>query len=124
MVPKTVSGVGWYRYGPTPGQSGSAVLLGHVDSYRGPGVFFNLKRLRAGAAIYVGLANGHTATFRVRRVVLYPKDAFPDELIYTKVGPPELTLVTCGGQFDFSTRSYESNVVVFSDYRGLVAAVT
>ena len=81
-------------------------------------------RLRAGAAIYVGLANGHTATFRVRRVVLYPKDAFPDELIYTKVGPPELTLVTCGGQFDFSTRSYESNVVVFSDYRGLVAAVT
>jgi len=123
MVPKTVTGVGWYRYGPTPGQLGSSVLLGHVDSYRGPGVFIYLKRLRAGAAIYVGLANGRTAVFRVRRVVRYAKDAFPDALIYTRVGPPELTLVTCGGQFDFSTRSYESNVVVFSDYRGLVSVV-
>jgi len=123
MVPKTVTGVGWYRYGPTPGQPGSSVLLGHVDSYRGPGVFFQLKRLRAGAAIYVRLANGRTAVFRVRRVVRYPKDAFPDTLIYATVGAPELTLVTCGGQFNFSTRSYESNVVVFSDYRGLATAV-
>ena len=122
MVPTTVTGVGWYRYGPTPGEAGSSVLLGHVDSYRGPGVFVDLKRLRAGASIYVRLANGAITRFRVHSVIRYPKSAFPDALVYKKNGRPGLTLVTCGGRFNFVTRHYDSNVVVFSDYQGLVTA--
>ena len=120
MVPTTTTGVGWYRYGPTPGEAGSSVLLGHVDSYRGPGVFVDLKRLRVGALIYVRLANGDLTRFRVRSVIEYPKSEFPDALVYKMNGRPGLNLVTCGGRFDFVTRHYDSNIVVFSDYRGLV----
>ena len=34
--------------GPSPGQIGSAVILGHVDTYQGPGIFFQLRALQAG----------------------------------------------------------------------------
>ncbi len=49
---------GWYKFGPAPGQLGSAVILGHVDSYEGPAVFYRLKDLEAGDSIEVSLADG------------------------------------------------------------------
>ncbi len=114
MVPATVTTVGWYVHGPPPGQLGSAVILGHVDSFRGPGVFFELKSLVAGGAILVTEANGVTLHFRVNRVVQYSKSNFPDQLVYGSHGLRSLQLVTCGGTFDHATGSYESNIVVFS----------
>ena len=72
------SRAGWYRYSPTPGQLGPAVLLGHVDSAEyGPGVFFRLGALRPGDTVAVDRADHTEATFRVDRVVSYPKDHFP-----------------------------------------------
>jgi sortase (surface protein transpeptidase) len=119
MVPATVHTVGWYRFGPTPGQFGAAVILGHVDSYVGPGVFFSLKDLHAGALISVVLADGATTHFKVNKVVEYSKTNFPDRLVYTAKGARELNLVTCGGAFDHATGHYESNVVVFSQFTGI-----
>ena len=122
QVPKTTTVVGWYKLGPAPGQIGSSVLLAHVDSTTGPGVFFYLKNLKAGNLVNVTLANGTVTHFRVIKVVEYSKTAFPARLVYGNHGSRELHLVTCGGAFDRSTGSYESNVVVFTKYVGATKA--
>ncbi|NNN10051.1 MAG: class F sortase [Acidimicrobiaceae bacterium] len=119
QVPKSVHTVGWFRLGPTPGQIGSSVILGHVDSYLGPGVFFNIKTLPLGALIEVRLANHTIALFRVTSVVQYAKTNFPDTLVYGSSGGRDLNLVTCGGTFNHQTGSYESNIVVFSRLVGV-----
>ena len=114
VVPNNVHTVSWYRYGPTPGEVGSAVILGHVDSFTGPGVFFSLKTLKIGAPIKVTLADGIITYFAVLKVKTYSKSSFPDRLIYGPHGTRLLNLVTCGGVFDHATGHYQSNVVVFS----------
>jgi hypothetical protein len=114
QVPTNFAQPGWFRLGPSPGQVGSAVILGHVDSYRGPAVFFQLRSLRVGDRVEVSLADGATATFVVNAVAIYQKASFPAREVYGSHGYPGLDLVTCGGQFDTSTRSYLSNVVVYT----------
>lgn len=114
MVPTSTTTVGWYDGGAAPGQIGSAVILGHVDSYLGPGVFFELKALKAGDRINVVLADGAVTSFAVTKVVEYSKTSFPDQLVYGSHGTQSLQLVTCGGTFDHATGHYESNVVVYS----------
>jgi hypothetical protein len=120
QVPTTTRVVGWYRYGVTPGQVGSAVILGHVDSYLGPGVFFNLKSLKAGQYLNLTLADGTRARFVVTEVVQYLKTSFPDRFVYGAHGASRsLQLVTCGGSFDHATGHYLSNVVVYSHLVGV-----
>jgi hypothetical protein len=114
QVPKDYAAAGWYKYGVTPGQRGSAVILGHVDSFHGPAIFYRLADLRLGSRIYVKLANGRTLHFAVIGMRMYPKVSFPDRLVYGQRGYPALQLVTCGGVFDSSTGHYLSNIVVFS----------
>jgi hypothetical protein len=113
-VPADFQQAGWYRLGPSPGQVGSAVILGHLDSYRGPAVFFRLKYLRPGDRVEVGLADGAIARFAVREVATYPGARFPARRVYGSDGSSALQLVTCGGSFDTRTRHYRSNVVVYT----------
>jgi len=124
MAPTNTTSVSWFRLGPTPGQIGSSVILGHVDSRTGPGVFFNLKLLRPGSAVRVVLADGVTARFAVIRVAQYSKSSFPDHLVYGAHGTRLLNLVTCGGVFDHATGHYESNIVVFTRLVGSVRPST
>jgi sortase (surface protein transpeptidase) len=121
MVPTSPHVVDWYIDGPTPGRVGSSVILGHVDSFNGPGTFFYLKKLKTGNAITVTLADGTVARFVVTRVMLYAKTSFPDRLVFGSQGTRSLNLVTCGGIFDHDTGHYESNVVVFSQLVGVTA---
>ena len=114
QVPTNFQQPGWFRLGPSPGQVGSAVILGHVDSYRGPAVFFRLRSLRAGDRVDVSLADGLVAHFVVKTVATYPKKLFPARLVYASRGYSALQLVTCGGKFDTHTRSYLSNVVAYT----------
>lgn len=114
MVPTSTHVVDWYVHGATPGQVGSAVILGHVDSYVGPGTFFYLKDLKAGDRLTVVLSDGAVTRFSVTKVVQYSKASFPDQLVYGSHGVRSLQLVTCGGAFDHATGHYESNIVVFS----------
>jgi sortase (surface protein transpeptidase) len=114
MVPTNTTTVGWYVDDAAPGQIGSAVILGHVDSYQGPGVFFQLKSLQPGDRINVVLADGAVTSFAVTQVVEYSKTSFPDQLVYGSHGNQSLQLVTCGGTFDHATGHYESNIVVYS----------
>jgi hypothetical protein len=114
QVPTNFQEPGWFRLGPSPGQVGSAVILGHVDSRQGPAVFFRLGSLRAGDKVEVSLANGMVAHFVVTTVAMYPKEQFPARQVYASRGYSALQLVTCGGQFDTNTRSYLSNVVAYT----------
>jgi sortase (surface protein transpeptidase) len=120
QVPSGTQQPGWFDLGPTPGQLGSAVLLGHVDSYLGPGVFFELRTLAAGDQVDVGLSDGVTAQFTVNAVAQYSKQQFPSQRVYGSDGSSELQLVTCGGVFDHQTGSYLSNVVVYSSLTAVI----
>jgi hypothetical protein len=121
-TPTNYAESGWFRLGPSPGQMGSAVILGHVDSHRGPAVFFRLRFLRAGDRVDVQLADGVIAHFAVRAVETYPKTQFPARMVYGRHGYSALQLVTCGGSFDSRTRSYRSNVVAFTALVGTTPA--
>jgi sortase (surface protein transpeptidase) len=115
VPPLTQAGVqeaGWYDLGPAPGQVGPAVIAGHVDSYQGPGVFFRLGALRPGDQISVTRADGTVAIFRVDAVDKYSKTSFPTRQVYGPVGYAGLRVITCGGQFDYQTRHYLSNIVI------------
>jgi len=113
-VPKSYSEAAWYKLGPTPGTLGAAVIIGHVDSFHGPGVFFNLGDIRPGQIIDVDRADKSLAHFRVDAVNRYSKDLFPTETVYGPINYAGLRLITCGGNFDEVTRSYDSNTVVFA----------
>lgn len=104
----------WYKGSVTPGQIGSSVIEGHVDSYQGPAVFFRLGQLRPGDAIDIRLANGVTAIFKVTGVREYAKDKFPAATIYGATRNAALRLITCGGPFDNATGHYLGSTVVFA----------
>ncbi len=114
QVPSTTSVAGWYTGSPRPGAIGSAIIVGHIDSYLGPGIFFRLDTLRPGDRIYVKRADGSFVEFRVTSVQSYLKDHFPTEAVYGPVPDAELRLITCGGAFDPATGHYLSNIVVYA----------
>jgi sortase (surface protein transpeptidase) len=114
QVPSDWNVAGWYASGPRPGDPGSAVILGHVDSKRGPAVFFRLHQLRRGDAITITRADGSSVRFVVERIEQYPEDRFPTDAVYYPTLTPALRLVTCGGQFDHATGHYRSNMIVFA----------
>jgi len=114
QVPSTTSVAGWYTGSPRPGAVGSSIIVGHIDSLTGPGVFFRLSELTSGDKIYVRRADGTLVEFRVTSVQTYLKDRFPTEEVYGPVPDPELRLITCGGAFDTATGHYLSNIVVYA----------
>ena len=105
---------GWYDGSVTPGQQGTSVILGHVDSFTGISVFFYIKTLRRGNQIKVMRANGSTAIFTVDGVQKVVKTAFPTSDVYGQVKYPGLRLITCGGPFDTATRQYLDDIVVYA----------
>jgi sortase (surface protein transpeptidase) len=105
---------GWYEPGPRPGEAGPAVIVGHVDSRRGPAVFFRLGQLRRGDRIVVGRARGGARSFVVERVERQPKQALPVARIWNPTHRPVLRLITCEGGFDRAAGHYRDNVIVYA----------
>jgi hypothetical protein len=104
---------GWYADGTRPGDTGPAVIAGHIDSQKGPAVFYKLDKLRPGALIEVQ-QDGRWLAFRVTEVGRYPKKAFPTSRVYGPTPDPQLRLITCGGVFDNAKDSYLDNTVVYA----------
>jgi sortase (surface protein transpeptidase) len=105
----------WYKYSPTPGELGPAIIVGHVDSAaEGPSVFFDLGALRRGDKIAVTRQDGQVANFEVNEVRRFSKDGFPTQLVYGRTDHAALRLITCGGPFDEVAGHYVSNIVVFA----------
>jgi sortase (surface protein transpeptidase) len=112
---------GWYDGSVTPGADGSSVLLGHVDDYAGPSVFFSIKTLHRGDTVDIVRADGETAAFTVDGVQKVGKTTFPTGDVYGSVSYPALRLVTCGGPFDASRGEYLDNIVVYAHLAGVTA---
>ena len=114
-IPENPDEAGWWLGGPEPGETGPAVILGHVDSQEeGPAVFFDLRYMKAGDEIHVDRVDGSTITYVVDFLESHDKDEFPTDAVYGPTEQPTLRLVTCGGDFDFGVRTYEENVIVFA----------
>lgn len=118
QVPDDFDRAGWFTGGPLPGEQGPAVIAGHVDSRRGPAVFYRLRELRAGDAVRVRRADGVILRFTVDGVRQYPKAAFPRDAVFGTVAQQAPRLVTCGGAFDHERRSYRDNLVVDAHLTG------
>jgi sortase (surface protein transpeptidase) len=116
QTPTDYAKAGWYASGAYPGDPNEppALIVGHVDNYKGPAVFFKLRELTAGDRVLVPRADGSTATFVVYKTADYLKTAFPAQSVYATTGRPELRLITCTGQFDTGARSYLSNFVAYA----------
>ena len=108
-----VTEIGWYRHGAAPGQPGSTVLVAHVRWGDTPGPFYRLGALEPGALIEVGGEDGAVHSYVVVERAMYDKDSLPDRL-WLKSGPETLALITCGGEFNNSTRRYKQNIVVYA----------
>ena len=118
-IPEDVDRIGWYRFGPTPGEAGSAVIAGHVDDReQGLGVLAPLRDAAVGAEIVLTNADGTGTRWRIVSRELISKQALPLDRLFTRTGPPRLTLITCGGPFLPEYRSYRDNVVVVAELIG------
>nr|WP_255672762.1 class F sortase [Glycomyces amatae] len=110
---------GWFEPGPTPGEFGPTVLLGHVDTERsGPAVFYDVDRLEEGDAIEVAREDGLVVAYEVTAVESYAKERLPYEDVFGVEAVPALRLITCGGEFDRASGDYAENLVVFAAYTG------
>ncbi|MFW3169752.1 class F sortase [Geodermatophilus sp. CPCC 206100] len=115
-LPADVHRVGWYRFGPTPGAAGSAVLAGHVDDRaQGLGVLAALRTADAGVEVVVTDGAGTATRWRVVSREVVQKRELPLDRVFGRTGPPRLVLVTCGGPFLPETGSYRDNVVVVAE---------
>jgi sortase (surface protein transpeptidase) len=114
QVPSDFDTPGWYGRGPVPGAEGAAVILGHLDSYSGPAVFWRLASLHPGDVVRVRRQDGSELTFTIQRTQSYSVDSFPSFEVYGATSRPELRLITCAGTYSRSRRQYLSNVVAFA----------
>jgi|SRR3989344_5985360 len=117
-VPKTYTEVGWYKYGPTPGELGPSVILGHVAAEVGPGVFGYLRLLEPGDLVEIDREDGSTAIFRVDKLASYPQNTFPNSLVYGDLDYSGLRLITCTGKFNEENKTFDMNLIVFASLVG------
>jgi len=113
-VPTDYVSVGYYKFGPTPGEPGPAVILGHVDSYKGPAVLFSLGQIKEGDEIQIERADGSVAHFAVTEMTRQPQDEFPTKKVYSDINFAGLRVITCTGVYDHGSLRYSHNLVVYA----------
>jgi len=114
QAPKDYQQVGWFADGSLPGATNTspAIFAGHVDSFEGPAVFYDLDKLKPGAQVRVTQANKAVAVYVVTASAQYEKKSFPAAQIYRDRTESQIVLITCTGVFDKSKQSYAENLVV------------
>ncbi|MGW0843429.1 class F sortase [Streptomyces sp. NPDC002787] len=106
--------VGWHAEGAAPGETGTSIIAGHVDTATSPAVFAGLSELEKGDVFYVVRADRSRVTFVVDGLETFEKDEFPDERVYADASRPEVRLITCAGDYDRTVMDYTENLVVFA----------
>jgi hypothetical protein len=114
QTPRSTSVTGWYEPWREPGERGTAVITGHVDSVSGPGVFYRLRELHRGDIIRIERADRSVVRFRVEGLERWPKAEFPTRRVFRPTRISTLRLVTCSGNFDASTGHYVDNTIVYA----------
>ncbi len=104
---------GWFSGAVSPGEKGTAVVVGHVDNKQGPAVFYGLGALQQGNRVEISRDDGKTAVFEIYGVEVFSKNDFPSDRVYNSKGSAELRVITCGGGFS-KQNGYEGNVVTFA----------
>ncbi|MFJ1735713.1 class F sortase [Streptomyces sp. NPDC088254] len=104
---------GWFTGAVSPGEKGTAVVVGHVDNQQGPAVFYGLGALKQGNRVEIPRRDGKTAVFEIYGVEVFAKNDFPGDRVYASKGAPELRVITCGGGFS-KANGYDGNVVAFA----------
>lgn len=111
---ESFSTAAWYKYGPAPGEEGSAVIAGHLDNALGmPGVFSSLKDLRPGDKIVVINTNREELHFVVESAEVLAPDADTANIFATD-GPPRLVLITCEGEWDQEHKQYTGRRAIYA----------
>ncbi|MFF9486245.1 class F sortase [Streptomyces sp. NPDC014676] len=104
---------GWFTGAVSPGEKGTAVVVGHVDNAQGPAVFYGLGALKKGNRVEITRQDGKTAVFEIYGIEVFAKNDFPGDRVYASKGTAELRVITCGGGFS-PQNGYDGNVVVFA----------
>ncbi|MBC1291376.1 class F sortase [Listeria booriae] len=110
-VPDGIDAVYWYKYGPSPGDKGNAIIAGHRDWGGELGLFKYLEDISVGEKVTIGYANNTKKEFQVKSKNSYAVKDFPQELMDTTKGN-KVTLISCTGSFDRSQDGYQSREVV------------
>jgi LPXTG-site transpeptidase (sortase) family protein len=105
---------GWYAKGVVPGDTGAAVIAGHLDTTKRAAVFVNLRRLRPGDKVVLRMSDHRSLRFTVTETKVVRKALFPTSEVYGAVPDPELRLITCSEPFDVTSSKYTGNLVVFA----------
>ncbi|WP_460070863.1 class F sortase [Streptomyces sp. YKOK-I1] len=115
--PNDTNLVGWHAAGPSPGETGTAIIAGHVDTKTSAAVFAGLQYLKKGDVFDVVRADRSVAHFEVDDTETFAKDDFPSERVYADSPRAEARLITCAGNYDHSAKDYKDNLVVFAHLR-------
>ncbi len=106
---------GWYNLGFRPGEQGSAVIAGHVDTLTfAPGIFHDLDELERGDIVEVVDAAGQLFRFRVTGSAAMAVDA-DAAAVFGPALHPRLNLITCTGDWNQDIKMYEERLVVFTE---------
>ncbi|WP_254450253.1 class F sortase [Cohnella herbarum] len=113
-VPNSTGRVGYLSSGILPGAVGNAIMDGHVDSYEGPAVFFDLKKLKKGDSVIVKNDKGYSIPFIVESVESFRTSEAPIQRIFGHADEPRLNLITCTGKYSRKKREHEERLIVFT----------
>lgn len=108
-----VGRAGWFDGGPRPGEVGRSVVIGHLDTNRGPALFARVPQLGRGTMVEIADREGDVHRYRITGRRQVAKRRFPTSEVYGRAGEPVLVLITCGGEF-VPGRGYEDNVLVYA----------
>lgn len=111
--------VGWYRASAVPGNTGPAVILGHINGGGKSGVFAQLSTLEPGAKVYIDRSDGQTATFTISKVDIPAKKNFPTQEVYGNTPDSEIRLISCGGRLDRVHHDYLDQVIAYGRLESL-----
>jgi len=115
-VPNNTSDVGWYKFGPVPGQKGTAIIDAHVDDPNGlPATFSQLHVLKEGDSIIIENNKNKSIYFAVKKVMSFPVDTSISDILNENDGGAHLSLITCSGIWDMNKKTYTERLMVFAD---------
>jgi LPXTG-site transpeptidase (sortase) family protein len=115
-TPDNIFDTGWYDGSSKPGQSGAMFIYGHVSSWTADGIFYNLKKLKAGDDITITRGDNQTFTYQVVTTRIYPYMSVNMGAVLSSINPsvPGLNLMTCTGKVIPGTSEFNERLVVFT----------
>ncbi|MBA2247317.1 MAG: class F sortase [Chloroflexia bacterium] len=120
--------VAWYEQTAQLGEPGNVVMAGHVDYWGvGPSVFFNVKDLAEDDEVALTGSDGSIHTYAVDSIETVGVEELTSGRIGELVGPvpgQALTLITCGGEFDYVNGEYLSRTAIRATFTGVTRPAT